>query len=117
MTGWFFVATDFIDLPGEAQAAFGETHTFNCLKGEYPDARVALSWDELRAMRARGHVIASHTSSHSEVIRRDSPPEVMRREIVSSAERILEEVRHVPPGFSLAARRGLRQLPRSRALP
>jgi peptidoglycan/xylan/chitin deacetylase (PgdA/CDA1 family) len=100
MTGWFFVATDFIDLPGGAQARFGETHTFNCLSGEYADARVALSWDELREMHAKGHVVCSHTASHSEVIRRDSPPEIMEREIVFSGARILEETRHVPPGFS-----------------
>lgn len=100
MTGWFFVATDFIDLPGEAQLRFGKTHTFNCLVGEYADPRVALGWDELREMHEGGHVICSHTASHSEVIRRDSLPQVMRREIVFSSERIREEVGHVPPGFS-----------------
>ena len=111
MTGWFFVATDFIDLPPEAQAEFGRTHTFNCLAGEYEDPRVALSWDELRQMRARGHVVASHTASHSEVIRSDSKPEVMRLEIVHSARRILEEVGYVPPGFSWLRGEGFASCP------
>jgi len=65
LRGWFFVPTDFPGLAGpEAELAF-------CGRGELklPPAyregeRLAMSWDEIRELAARGHEIGCHTASH-----------------------------------------------------
>lgn len=61
--GWFFVPTDFIDTPVDQQAGFARERRIDCDSGEWPDGRVAMSWDEIREL-ATTHVIGCHTRSH-----------------------------------------------------
>lgn len=62
LVGWFFVPVGFIDTPPEAQRAFAEARQVQ-VDHAWPDGRLAMSWDELRAL-SRRHVIGSHTRSH-----------------------------------------------------
>jgi peptidoglycan/xylan/chitin deacetylase (PgdA/CDA1 family) len=84
LRGWFFVASGYVDCPVPDQLAFGAAHTLATIPDEYPDGRYALSWDEVRALAADGHVIASHTRSHSRVS--DGDPAALEAEIVGSQE-------------------------------
>ncbi len=82
LAGWFFVVTGYVDCPAAEQLAFGAAHNLATIEGEYPDGRYALSWDEVRALDQAGHVIASHTQSHSRV----SDGDRLRDEILGSQE-------------------------------
>lgn len=62
LVGWFFVPVGFIDAPPAAQRGFAEGHQIR-VDHDYPDGRVAMSWDELRDLAAR-HVVGCHTRNH-----------------------------------------------------
>lgn len=85
-TGWFFVPTDFVDEPEEGQVAFARAHQIQVAAPE--GERVALSWDELRALSAR-HVVGAHTRSHVR-LSRALPDAALRREIHGSRARLEE---------------------------
>lgn len=70
--GWFFVATAFVSAPVAEQLTFVKSRTLKIIHDENPDGRYALSWDELKALDRRHHVIASHTRNHSQLIKEDS---------------------------------------------
>jgi peptidoglycan/xylan/chitin deacetylase (PgdA/CDA1 family) len=84
LRGWFFVATGYVDCPVPDQLAFGAAHTLATIPDEYPDGRYALSWEELRELDRSGHVIASHTRSHSRVSGTDAA--ALESEIVGAQE-------------------------------
>jgi len=58
MRGFFFVTTGLPDAGGSA--AFCDAHEINLPAGE----ERGMVWDELRDLKARGHVIGCHTASH-----------------------------------------------------
>ena len=64
LRGWFFIPTGFIEVEPALQGAFAERSKIRVRAGEYQGGRVAMSWDELRELEARGHVIACHTRTH-----------------------------------------------------
>lgn len=82
LTGWFFIVPGFIDAPPSEQNRYADDHDLGVVEHEYPDDRLALSWDELRTLGKR-HVIASHTMSHTALTER-SPDALMVREITGS---------------------------------
>jgi peptidoglycan/xylan/chitin deacetylase (PgdA/CDA1 family) len=62
LTGWFFVVTGFVGEPDAMQRAYAAEHGMGVpADGE---ARIALSWKEVRALGGR-HVVASHSRSHA----------------------------------------------------
>lgn len=94
-TAWFYVIPGFIDTPVAGQYAFARAHTLRMPQHEHdPGVRLALTWDELREIRDRGHVIACHTMTHTELTS-ETPEPVVRREIIDSKAR-LEEMLCVP---------------------
>jgi peptidoglycan/xylan/chitin deacetylase (PgdA/CDA1 family) len=78
------VVSGYAGCPVPDQLAFGGAHTLATIPDEYPDGRYALSWEELRDLDRAGHVIASHTRSHSRVSIADSA--ALEAEIVGSQE-------------------------------
>lgn len=81
--GWFFVPTDFIDAAPSEQEEFARTHS---ILGE-PSERMAMSWDELRALSDR-HVVGAHTQSHCRMTK-ELPEATIETEIAGS-KRVLE---------------------------
>lgn len=63
-TGWFFVPTEFVDAPVAEQRAFAEAHQIVAYPGSGAGGRVAMSWEEIRDLADRGHVIGCHTRHH-----------------------------------------------------
>ena len=98
MTGWFFVATDFVQLPPEQQPDFCRTHSMNGISGEFSDDRLALSPEELLEMSKR-HEICSHTASHRVVFTDQTETAELHREIVGSALQIADWTGRKPVGF------------------
>jgi len=98
LRGWFFVASGYVSCPPAEQLAYGAAHTLTTIPGEYADGRHALSWDEVRALDRAGHVIASHTRTHSRVSRDDA--EALEAEIVGSQEDFRRELGHPVRAFA-----------------
>lgn len=63
---WFFLAPAFIDTPVNEQRAFTDVHDIIVREGD-ADAtgRLAMTWEQVRGLRARGHVIGHHTRNHT----------------------------------------------------
>lgn len=85
--GWFFVPTDFINTDPAGQIEFARNHII-IIERAYPDGRVALSWDEVRALTRR-HYVGCHTASHHRMVA-DTLAVQLDEEIVK-AKRLLEE--------------------------
>lgn len=61
-SGWFMVPSGFVDTPIAEQADFASHHQI-VWSPEYEDERVAMSWEQLRALEAH-HVIGCHSLNH-----------------------------------------------------
>lgn len=97
LTAWFYIVPGFIDTPVSEQYAFARAHNLRMPQYQSdPGERLALSWDELREIRERGHVIAAHTMTHSELTSA-TPEAVMKREIIGCKTR-LETMLDIPIG-------------------
>lgn len=100
LRGIFSVPSDFPSLPEAEQAAW-----FRRRVRAVPDAEhatdedmLAMSWEQVRELAARGHRICSHTQSH-EVIGRGLPLDLLRTEIVDSRHRLEERLGVPVDGF------------------
>jgi len=83
--GWFFAPVSFIDAANDAQVEFARNASIR--PGSAPaDGRVAMTWDELRALSAR-HVVGCHTMTHRR-LPASVPLEAMRREIIDARREI-----------------------------
>lgn len=83
-TGWFFVPSGFLSVPDHDQRSYAANHRLHLPEqDEYPDQRIALTWDEAREIRRRGHIFACHTRTHHE-IEPDTPRAVFENEIVAA---------------------------------
>lgn len=98
LVGWFFVASGYVDCPVEEQLSFGASHRLATVEGEYPDGRYALGWDEVRDLDRAGHVIASHTRTHTRVSGDD--PVALEAEIVGSQEDFVRQLGHPVRAFA-----------------
>ena len=92
LIGWFFLVSGWISSRPEDQRSFAEAHMMNLPygDGDLPeDGRLALSPEEIRDLARRGHVIASHTQSHttaSPLFAPDLSPGALAREVAGSKQ-------------------------------
>jgi len=91
LRAWFFIPTAFIDTPVPEQHAFARAHHIGLTEDDRPGDRCAMTWDELRDVAARGHVIACHTATHC-AISDVRTPEDVQRELVGSRRRLEQEL-------------------------
>jgi peptidoglycan/xylan/chitin deacetylase (PgdA/CDA1 family) len=92
LRGWFFIPTTFLDTAPDAQRAFGHAHNIYLDPREEPGERHAMTWDELRDVAARGHVVACHTATHCSVADLRRAPQRARAELVDSKQRLEAEL-------------------------
>lgn len=98
-TGWFFVPSGFLSVPHAEQRSYAAAHDlFLPDQDEYPDDRIALTWDEAREIRRRGHAFACHTRTHNEV-KPDTPRAVLEEEIVDAMAEMTRELGAAPEIF------------------
>jgi peptidoglycan/xylan/chitin deacetylase (PgdA/CDA1 family) len=98
--GIFSVPVDFPAVPRAEQPAWFRAHV-----REEPDAEhatdedmLAMSWEQVRDLVARGHRLACHTASHLR-IDATTPPEALAREIAESRGRLEELAGTTVDGF------------------
>ena len=86
-TGWFMVPVAFVDTPPEEQVDFAAAHSIGHKNHVYDDARIALSWDDVRALSGK-HVVGCHTWNHTRLA--DSLDAAALEEEIPRAKRRLE---------------------------
>jgi|JI10StandDraft_1071094.scaffolds.fasta_scaffold25910_5 peptidoglycan/xylan/chitin deacetylase (PgdA/CDA1 family) len=84
-TGWFFVPTGFVDCPTPEQATFAARHRI-ASRTEWPDGRLALTHDQVRAL-ARHHVVGGHTVHHLR-LGDEHAPATLAHEILGGRDRL-----------------------------
>lgn len=97
LVGWFMAVTGFTDCAPADQIAFARAQRLSLGAQDYPDGRHALSWDELRVLDA-GHVVASHTRTHSRVTLEDTA--AIESEIVGAQQDFIRELGHPVRAFA-----------------
>lgn len=97
LVGWFLAASAYVSCPPNEQLAFGSTRTLRTIRGEYPDGRYALSWDECRILD-RNHVVGSHTRNHTRVSLDNAL--ALNDEIVGSQDDFSRELGHPVRSFA-----------------
>lgn len=93
LIGWFFLVSGWISSRPEDQHAFADNHVIDLPYDEhdYPaDGRLALLPGEISALANRGHVIASHTRTHSAASPGLAPEDLAREAAGSRTE--LEDI-------------------------
>jgi peptidoglycan/xylan/chitin deacetylase (PgdA/CDA1 family) len=96
-TGWFFVPTEFVSLDPGRQAGFAGSHRINAADNGYADGRIALNWEEVRALDRR-HVVGCHSRHHRRLGSSLTAAE-LEDEIVHSREALERELGHPVPYF------------------
>ena len=95
--GWYWVITGFINTAIPDQLTYAEHHDIDMLTHEYPDGRYALTWEELRQLDKKKHVIACHTRSHTLLSGLD--PAIRREEVLGSQEQFQKQLGHPVRSF------------------
>lgn len=96
MTGWFFIISDFMDVPAAKQREYALGHDIDpCERNSYGfgypgEDRIAMSWDEIREI-SRKHEIICHTASHL-TLADSNTDEFLHREVVDSKHKIEREI-------------------------
>jgi peptidoglycan/xylan/chitin deacetylase (PgdA/CDA1 family) len=63
-TGWFMIPPGFVDVVSKKQSDFAKKHLIEYLpKGE--NSRLAMSWEEIKEIERRGHIITCHSMFHN----------------------------------------------------
>ncbi|HKH11363.1 MAG TPA: polysaccharide deacetylase family protein [Rubrobacter sp.] len=92
LIGWFFLVSGWVSSRPQDQRAFADRHMMNLPydESDLPEnGRLALSPEEVWDLARRGHVIASHTQSHttaSPSFAPDLSPEALAREVAGSKQ-------------------------------
>ena len=80
-TAWFFIPPAFLTIPVDKQRSFADRQTLRYRHDEYLGERIAMTWDELRDAHARGHAVACHSRTHTELTP-ETPDSILHDEIV-----------------------------------
>ncbi len=89
LTGWFPIATSFVDCEPEYQEAFARAHWISLVEEDTKGGRIAMNWHEVAELSKR-HVVYPHTAHHEGFDTVLSDEDIVR-EVVES-KRALEAV-------------------------
>jgi hypothetical protein len=64
LTAWFAVCTGFLDCPEPSQEVYARAHWIDLHDSELDGRRLAMTWDDVRALSER-HLVFPHTASHA----------------------------------------------------
>lgn len=95
--GWYWVITGFVNTAISDQLTYAEHHDIDMLTHDYADGRYALTWDELRQLDRKGHVICCHTRSHTLLSELDAA--TRREEVIGSQDQFKNNLGHPVRSF------------------
>lgn len=95
--GWFFLPTDFIGMDASISEDWALSHSI-APYGRNDNGRAALSWDEVRELDRRGHIIGCHTRTHQRMTSHLSL-ETIDDEVSVAKRRLEAELGHVVEAF------------------
>lgn len=97
LTGWFPIATSFVDCDPEHQEAFARAHWISLVEEDTKGGRIAMSWDEVAEVSQR-HVVFPHTAHHEgfDTVLSDAD---IHREVVESKEKLEAVTGQEAPAF------------------
>ena len=97
LTGWFPVATSFIDCDVEFQEAFARAHWISLVEEDTMGGRIAMNWDEVADLSKR-HVVFPHSANHEgfDTVFSDADIE---REVVDSKHQLESVTGQESPAF------------------
>lgn len=98
LTGWFFVCTGWVDTPAADQEAYSYAHHLGATPADAGRDRLAMTWEEIRALAQR-HVVTPHTASHAPALAVRSPADV-EREVAGPKRRMDEVTGQSAPAFA-----------------
>lgn len=97
LTGWFPIATSFVDCDPDYQEAFARAHWISLVEEDSRGGRIAMNWDEVEQL-SRRHVIYPHTAHHEgfDTVFSDADIE---REVVDSKRKLEAVTGQEAPAF------------------
>lgn len=97
LTGWFPIATAFVDCDPDHQEAFARAHWISLVEEDTRGGRIAMNWDEVREL-SRRHVVYPHTAHHEgfDTVLSDAD---IHREVVESKARLEAVTGQEAPAF------------------
>jgi peptidoglycan/xylan/chitin deacetylase (PgdA/CDA1 family) len=96
--GWFNVPVGFVEADPAEQKAFARDHQITCDSRDFPDARIAMSREDLLRLDGR-HEICCHGWDHRRLSAKLAPAE-LEREIVTSKQRLEAILGHPVRAFT-----------------
>ena len=116
--GWFFVPVDFIDMPAADQVNFARAQRIGPDQTSLDAEQPAMTWEQVRDLDRRGHVIGSHTRSHLRMAH-GFPESLLEYEVMTSKSAIERALGHAcdcfcwvggeEESYSTAAARAIRR--------
>ena len=89
--------TDFISIDNPKAEDWASSHEIASHK-HYDDGRIALSWDEVRELDRKGHIVGCHTKTHRRMTP-DCPRETFDHEIFDSKRTLEAQLGHAVETF------------------
>ena len=65
---WLVIPPGFLEVEPCEQRAYAAANRILYLEDDYPGERIAMTWDELGALVARGHVLGCHSRDHAALL-------------------------------------------------
>jgi peptidoglycan/xylan/chitin deacetylase (PgdA/CDA1 family) len=97
-TGWFMIPVSFLDTDRSAQVNFASTNIISYRERTDANA-LAMSWDDVRDLESRGHIITCHSMNHKRLSDSLSDEELCE-EIVNSKSALESRLGHPVSGFT-----------------
>jgi peptidoglycan/xylan/chitin deacetylase (PgdA/CDA1 family) len=97
-TGWFMIPVSFLDANSSVQVEFASTNNIAYL-ARSKDSDLVMSWDDVRDLEMRGHVITCHSMNHKRLSDSLTDAE-LREEIVRSKSVLESRLGHAVSGFT-----------------
>lgn len=96
-TGWFMIPVAFLDAASDAQEQFAIDNRIS--HHGLHAGNLAMSWDDVRGLERRGHVVTCHSMNHMRLTKNLTDAQ-FREEIIESKSQLESRLGHSVSGFT-----------------